>query len=309
MLWISLIYDKAERKYLFHLVTRLSQFSFHFRHQWMRRFSFTLSGQSTLCQPPWWLLLHVPSRIPTQSPHRHLSRLLILIFVSCLFVSSFFLLHPPIYPPYNAFTHPSIHASMASIHPSIQLSIHPSSLPFFRLSVGPSVHTYIYHSFFLEYLPTYLATCLPFYLFTCRHQPNNLPVYLPTYLLACPPTYLPTCLPFYPFTCLHLPNYLNVYLPTYLPTYLPPCLPTYLLSYLPTYLPTFHPSIHPSIHPSFLPSFLPSLSWSFFTFLVQFLLLLISRLNPFSLSTKVGWSYKAKCSHTYWNCVAASLSC
>ena len=180
----------------------------------MRRFSFTLSGQSTLCQPPWWLLLHVPSRIPTQSPHWHLSRLLILILVSCLFVSSFFssppihlstlqciyssihsciydIIHPSIYPS----IHPSIHP-----WPSNYPSIHPSSLPFFRLSVRPSVHTYIYHSFFLEYLPTYLATCLPFYLFTCLHQPNYLP------------TYLPTCLPAY------LPTNLSTFLPIYLPT-------------------------------------------------------------------------------------------
>ena len=156
----------------------------------MRRFSFTLSGQSTLCQPPWWLLLHVPSRIPTQSPHRHLSRLLILIFVSCLFVSSFFLLHPSIYPPYNAFTHPSIHASMASIHPSILLPFLSSVFLSLRRT-----NTYL-PTCLPACLPTYLATCLPFYLFTCLHLPNYLPVYLPTYLLACLPTYLPTCLPF-----------------------------------------------------------------------------------------------------------------
>ena len=215
----------------------------------MRRFSFTLSGQSTLCQPPWWLLLHVPSRIPTQSPHRHLSRLLILIFVSRLFVSSFFLLHPSIYPPYNAFTHPSIHASMTSIHPSILLPFLSSVFLSLRRT-----NTYL-PTCLPACLPTYLATCLPFYLFTCLHLPNYLTTYLSTYL----PIYLPACLPTYPPVYLsnylpaytYLTTYMSTYLPTYLPTDLPPCLPNYLPSYLPTYLPTFHPSIHPSFLPSF----------------------------------------------------------
>lgn len=128
---------------------------------------------------------------------------------------------------------PSIHSS---IHPSSDLSIHFSFLPFFHL---PSIlHLSFYH---ISVLPSIIPSVLPS--FPLSIQPS---FFHPSFhLLIYPLSICSSVLPF-----IHLPVY-------------PSSVPRSMhLSFLPNFLLSFLislPSIHPSIRSSpFLPSFAPS---------------------------------------------------